>query len=119
MKHEEDNIQMSCVKWFGLQYPQFSALIHHSPNGGFRNIREAARFKAMGTKAGFADLILLVPRHDYHALFVEMKTPKSTSKQSEHQKEFQRNVEAQGYRYVVCRSLDDFMKTINEYLSES
>jgi len=45
-----------------------------------------------------------------------MKTEKG--KQSPAQIEFQKRVEAQGYKYVVCRSLDEFMMVINEYLSQ-
>ncbi len=74
MRHEEEALQMQCVKWFEMSYPAFKGLLHHSPNGGKRNLREAARFKAMGTRAGFPDLALLVPRRGRYGLFVEMKS---------------------------------------------
>ncbi len=114
MRHIEENIQMACVKWFEYQYPQYSRLLHHSPNGGFRNSREAGRFKAMGTRAGFADLVLLLPRHGFHALFIEMKTAKGT--QSESQKTFQKSVTEAGYDYRICRGFEEFTAIIAEYL---
>lgn len=117
MKHLEENIQIACVRWFEYQYPQFRLLLHHSPNGGFRNAREAARFKAMGTRAGFADLLLLVPRGGYHGLAIEMKTEEKSSKQSTAQKAWQKAVEEQGYKYQVCRGFDDFMELTNGYIS--
>lgn len=116
MKHLEESIQTSCVRWFGYQYPHFALLLHHSPNGGFRNTREAARFKAMGTRAGFPDLVLFLPRQGYHALFVEMKTEEKTSRQQPTQKAWQEAVERHGYKYAICRSLDDFIDTIEQYL---
>lgn len=47
------------------------------PNGGFRNVREAAKFKAEGVKAGVLDVCLPYPRRTYHGLYIEMKRPKS------------------------------------------
>ena len=91
MRHIEENTQIQCVKWFEYAYPKLSLLLHHSPNGGMRNVIEAARFKAMGTRRGFPDLILLYPSKNYHALFIEMKTPKGRQQPS--QKIWQRKVE--------------------------
>lgn len=112
--HLEDDLQMACVRWFCYQYQNLAMLLHHSPNGGFRNGREAARFKAMGTRAGFPDLVLLIPRKGYHALFIELKV--GNNDQTEFQKEFQLRVESMGYKYVVCRSFDDFSNEVTEYL---
>ena len=47
--------------------------IHHSPNGGKRNAREAAKFKRMGTRSGFPDLFLAYPNKQYAGLFIELK----------------------------------------------
>ncbi len=112
--HAEDDLQMQCVRWFQLQFPQLSRLLHHSPNGGKRNAREGARFKQMGTQAGFPDLILLVAANGYHALMLELKT--RTGRQQDSQKDYQKRVEEQGYRYVVIRSFDQFRETIKDYL---
>lgn len=112
--HAEDDLQMQCVSWFRLQFPQLARLLHHSPNGGKRNAREGARFKQMGTQAGFPDLILLVASQGYHALLLELKT--RTGRQQDSQKEYQQLAEAQGYRYVVIRSLEAFMDEVNTYM---
>lgn len=114
--HAEDDLQMQCVRWFRLQFPQLARLLHHSPNGGRRDSREGARFKQMGTQPGFPDLILLVPSKGYHALMLELKT--RTGRQQESQKEYQRLIEAQGYRYLIVRSLEQFQLEVNTYLSE-
>lgn len=112
--HAEDDLQMQCVRWFRIQFPQLSRLLHHSPNGGRRDAREGARFKQMGTQAGFPDLILLVAANGYHALMLELKT--RTGRQQDTQKEYQQLVEAQGYKYVVIRSLEQFITEVKQYL---
>ena len=81
-----------------------------------RNATEAAKFKAMGVRAGFPDLILCVARHGYHGLFVELKTDKG--RQTDNQKYYQCVLEEQGYRYVVVRSLEEFINVINDYLGD-
>lgn len=116
MRHLEDNLQKSIVRWFDLQYPKLKLRLHHSPNGGKRNAIEAAKFKQMGVRAGFPDLLLLVPNRFYPFLGVEIKT--KTGRQSEHQKEYQREFESIGAKYVICRSLDDFIKVITNYLKD-
>ena len=65
---------------------------------------------------GVADLILLTPNRFYGALCIEMKATKG--RQSDMQKQWQQDVEANGGKYVVCRSLDDFRRHINEYLDK-
>lgn len=114
MRHMEEDLQQNCVTWFRLQYPEEFKLLHHSPNGGRRTAREGGRFKAMGTKAGFPDLALLIPRGGCHGLFVELKTDKGT--QTASQKEWEALLESQGYEYRVCRSFGEFSKTVTDYL---
>jgi hypothetical protein len=75
-----------------------------------------AILKAEGVLAGVADLLLLVPNTKYHGLCIEMKTAKG--RQSTTQKQWERAVTMQGYKYIVCRSFTDFVRQINEYLSE-
>lgn len=114
MKHIEEDLQQTCCRWMAYQYPKEYAFLHHSPNGGKRNAREAARFKAMGTKAGFPDLQLCLPRRGKHGLFIELKTDKGT--QTEYQKNWQKMLTSEGYAYLVCRSFEQFCNIINKYL---
>lgn len=114
MRHIEDSLQKSCVRWFSLQYREYAQLLHHSPNGGKRNAIEAAKFKAMGVRAGFPDLGLFIARHGYHGLFIELKTAKG--RQSEHQIYYQCVLEEQGYKYVIVRAIEEFINEIEYYL---
>lgn len=114
MNQEEHNIQCACVRWFNYQWPEYRGLLFAVPNGGARSKATAGKLKAEGVVPGVADLILLVPKQWAFALCIEMKTAKG--RQSPEQKGWQDMVEAHGYRYRVCRSLDEFMNTINNYL---
>jgi hypothetical protein len=116
MKQEESNLQRCCVSWFRLQYPKLSTLLFAVPNGGSRNAIEAARMKGEGVTAGVADLLLLVPGNGFHGLAIEMKAGKN--KQTEKQIAWQQAVEAQGYRYVVCRSFDEFRQAIQTHFAK-
>lgn len=116
VKHdnEEHRIQCSCVAWFRMQYPKFGSLLFAIPNGGRRDAITVKSLKDEGVIRGVADLMLAIPNGKYHGLFIEMKT--ATGRQSKEQVLFQRMVEAQGYRYVVCHSLEEFIKCIKIYI---
>lgn len=112
---EEHRIQVACVRYFRLKYPHLFARLFAVPNGSRRDGVTGARLKEEGVLAGVADLILLVPNSDYHALLIEMKTPKG--RQSESQKAWQLAVAGNGdYLYVVCRGLDEFIREVETYL---
>ncbi len=114
-KDEEHKIQVSMVNWFRLQYP----LMHHNlfsvPNGGRRDAVTGAKLKAEGVLPGVSDLILLKSNRFYGALLIETKTKKGIQRQS--QKELEAKITADGYKYVICRSLDDFIKVVTDYLN--
>ena len=117
MRQEEHRIQCAIVKWFYYAYPAYrGGCLFAVPNGGHRNIQTARSLKAEGVTSGVSDLLLLVPKRDYHGLCVEVKTP--VGRQSENQKNWQRIIEAQGYRYEIVHSLDEFAELVRWYLNE-
>lgn len=99
-----------------MKHRNLAKLIFAVPNGGARSKIEAAIMRGEGVTAGVSDLILLVARGGFNGLCIEMKTESRGSRQSDDQKAWQALVEAQGYKYIVCRSLDQFMSEINNYL---
>lgn len=113
---EEHQTQVACVNWFRLKYPKLRNVLFAIPNGGRRDKKTGTTLKEEGVVAGVADLILLKRNQRYGALCVEMKT--KSGSQSETQKKWQKEVEATGNKYVVCRSLDEFMKEITDYLND-
>lgn len=116
-RHEEHNLQVACVNWFRYQYPIVGKMLIAVGNGGKRDAITGAMLKAEGVLAGVSDLILLIPNNRYHGLLIEMKT--KTGRQSAAQKEWQQDIENLNYyKYVVVRSLEEFMNVINDYLEQ-
>lgn len=115
-KGEEHQIQASCIQWFRLQYPQLKNILFAIPNAARRSARNGAYMKEEGMLAGVSDLILLKSNRFYGALCIEMKRPGEYQKPI--QKEWQKAVESVGNKYVVCRSLEKFIKVVNDYLTE-
>lgn len=114
---EEHRIQCACVQWFKMQYPQLEHNLFAVPNGGRRDKVTASKLKSEGVLAGVSDLILLKANQYHHALLIEMKTP--TGHQAQTQRRWQRLIEADGYKYIVCRSLEQFITTVNDYLGDA
>lgn len=115
-KDEEHKLQVSMVNWFRLQYPSMRHNLFAVPNGGRRDAATGRILKDEGVLAGVSDLILLKSNQHYGALLIETKTKKGTQRES--QKEWESKITADGYKYVVVRSLDDFIKEVNDYLKD-
>lgn len=116
-KSNEGKIQSSCFIWFNNTFPQYRGLLFHVPNENDRadsNPIQGAIRKSLGVWPGVADLILLIPHGGHGALLIEMKDEHGTQKPA--QKVWQAAVEAQGYVYKICRSLEQFKQIIAEYL---
>lgn len=130
-RHTESNLQQDCVRWFRLQYPKLAILLFAVPNGGKRTRRtfvdkygrvvsyspEAQAMNREGVTAGVSDLILLKPSGPFASLCIEMKTTEKGSKQRECQKIWQKAAEAAGNKYVICRTLEQFMDEVKSYLA--
>lgn len=114
----EHRLQMQCVRWFNIAYPDLRGRLFAVPNGGRRDAVTGARLKAEGVMAGVADLILLKSNARHGALLIEMKAP--GGRQSQAQRDWQAAVTAAGeYRYAVCRTLDDFRREVDGYLGDT
>lgn len=124
--NEESRIQKSCVLWWnvasaGLGYDR--RLLYAVPNGAVLGNDPKTRairgriLKDEGLRAGCPDLNLDIPIGDYHGLRIEMKRPGAHP--DDEQVQYHVILRAKGYRVEVCRSLDEFMKTVTGYLSDT
>lgn len=111
----EHQLQCRCVRWFRMAFPTMRHNLFAVPNGGYRTKTTAALLKAEGQLAGVADLILLKRKGRCGALLLEAKV--KGNYQSETQREWQKRIEADGYIYKVFRTLEEFIKIVEEYLS--
>ena len=101
--NEEARIQSEFFSKVPLFFPNLpDRLLFAVPNGGSRHKIEAANMKRQGVKKGYASLCL------------EFKT--STGKQSAEQKEYQRQVEMAGSKYVIVRSVEQAIRVMQQYL---
>ena len=114
----EGKIQAACYEYFWNNYPRYRGLYFAIPNENTRadsNAITGAIRRSMGVYHGVADTLMLIPRGQYHGLCIEYKDEKG--RQSEHQKTWQKLVEAQGYRYEVIRTEEEFKSLIESYLA--
>lgn len=110
----ERQIQIECVSWFRMRYPEASRVFFAVPNGGARNAWTAKNLRDEGALSGVADLILLVPKKGYASLCIEMKKP--GGRVSDSQKTFCEAAKAFKNKYVVCYSVEEFKAAVREYL---
>lgn len=110
---EQINV-MEWARWNVSKYPELKWL-HHIPNGGSRNKREAVKLKQMGVKAGVSDICLPYPKGIYCGLYIEMKF--GNNRKTEEQKAFLQDMEEAGHFVVTCYSAEDAVRVIEEYLN--
>ncbi len=112
MKHLESNLQTACMNWARLQYPKL--LIWHCPNGGSRNIKEAARLKREGVLAGVSDIHVDKACGQWHGLKIEMKA--GQGKLTDAQRAYLQTVKNEGYATAVCYTFEEFQEVLTKYL---
>lgn len=109
--------QAALFRWADLaqgDYPEL-ALLHHIPNGGYRNKREAANLQREGVKAGVPDICLPVARNGCHGLYIELKRRKG-GRLSPPQAWWLERLKKQGYQVAVCYGWVEAKNIIVQYL---
>lgn len=112
---KESHLQSECVKYFRYRYPKHSKLLFAVPNGGSRNPIEAKNLKVQGVVPGVADLLLLIPKHSFSALCIEMKVGRN--KQTENQIKWAADATKAGNLYRVVTSFDQFRELVDWYMN--
>ena len=115
----EEQEQAAVFEWTILMEKQFPelALLYHTPNGGYRNVSEAVRFKRIGVKPGVPDLFLPVARGGWHGLFIEMKRQKG-GRLSDDQKAWIDALTDQHYLAVRADGAEQACEILYKYLTE-
>jgi len=116
-KHPEHDMQVALFTWAKIaqcMHPEL-AMMFAIPNGGARDSRTGAMLKAEGVKAGVPDIFLAVPCGRFHGLFIELKAG-DAGRISEAQASWITSLQGKGYDAGVCRTLDEAVQTITEYL---
>ncbi|AXI03881.1 VRR-NUC domain-containing protein [Aquirhabdus parva] len=110
----EHRLVMQWARMMNWGDGKLSDVMHHSPNGGKRSPREGAKFKEMGTQAGFPDFQIYVPRQGFHGLFIELKARQGVV--SPLQKIVLARLAANGYQTAVCYGFDEAKRVISDYM---
>jgi len=110
---EEENLQAASIRYIRMQYP--SALSFHVANERVTTPARGAKLKRLGVLAGVADIIVLHPNCEFHGLLIELKSKKGVL--SESQKTFLSKAHHRMYRTAVCRTIDEVISVVDEYMS--
>ncbi len=140
MRFIEESHQITFMEWLAKQYPDVYKVTFAIPNGGKRNLREAARLKQQGVKPGVPDILVAYPvKRTYNepctgglqiitvesfpGLFIEMKRPIEPLKPkptiSAAQKAMMSWLSAKGYKCVIAYGFEDAVISLKRYLNES
>jgi hypothetical protein len=106
---KEDDFQKSVAKYLD----NVQATWFHCPNGGSRNAIEATKLKAMGTKPGVPDCLILDQLKGFSGLAIELKV--GYNKPSEQQLAFLDKLVAQNWLVIVSWSLDEIITVLDWY----
>lgn len=102
---KESDVQRTILEWLAWKH-----IFHYRNNSGAFAIPAQGTHQRRFFRAGVvgAPDIVCVIKGQY--VGIEVKAPKG--KQSDHQKEFQRQLEAAGGRYVLAYSLDEVISAL-------
>jgi len=113
MNNDELKLQAQCFQWHWNTFPNERYLLHANNNNSVNAIK-GNQNRSIGVVAGVADM-------EYYrggkVVFIELK--RGNGRQSDKQREFQKRVEAEGIRYEIIRSLEEFKELIRAIQKES
>ena len=112
MFNEEYHIQTALIHWLRLVRPE--VLFTIAPNGMKLPIGVAKKIKAMGYNKGCPDIMIFEAKKNYCGLFIELKT--KTGKIQTEQKVWLDQLSRRGYKAIVCRSCEEAIVAINDYM---
>lgn len=118
LQSSETEEQKKVIEYVGRvarRHPELS-MLHHIPNGGTREKREAAELKLMGVLAGVPDLHLPIARAGWNSLYIEMKY--GDGRLQKEQKEFLKAAAAEDNFCIVCYTAEDAIAVIDDYIHD-
>ena len=116
LESTEQELLFAWVSSREAAYPELK-MLHHIPNGGMRNKREAARLKKQGVKPGVPDICLPVPRGQYHGLYIELKRVRQ-GRETEAQTAWIAALNEQGYYACTCYGWMNATTVLLMYLND-
>ena len=106
---------LQCANIFVFSIPNAQQLLSKIPLN--RRGMFVKYLKSEGMMSGASDLVILLPKG--RVVFLELKNPYvKYTKQSDTQKEFEKNVAALGFDYRLIDNFTDIEKFIDEVINE-
>ena len=99
----ESAIQIQIVNYLHYKNIYFFTVPNEAAGGGRGAMIRMRKLKKMGLRSGVADLVLLLKGGK--TVFLEVKTDKG--RQSENQKEFEKEIKKLDFDYYIVRSVED------------
>lgn len=102
-----------------IQYARtkpWGQFLFHIPNESVGGMGWTVRNRQMGMRKGVPDLMLPIPMHGYHGLFIEMKA--KSGRTSKEQDNWIKALETFGYKAVVCVGWEAARDELEEYLHD-
>lgn len=115
----EAEMQKTIIEWTKVKSYKGRKVfdyLHHTPNGGQRNMLEAKRFKQIGVKKGYPDLTIDIVTAKYAGLRIELKRG-HLGKMSAEQSKLLDLLNEEGYFAVECDSICSAINTIERYIN--
>lgn len=113
--HNETWHQRQLIQWT-RQFP-WGQFLFHIPNETTGGQGWIVRNHQMGCKKGVPDLMLPIPMHGYHGLFIEMKKP--GGRMDPAQKKWNAALNKLGYLAVCCYGWEEARDAIQRYMEST
>lgn len=113
MQHQQHVIKWSQQPYIRDKWPELR-LLHHIPNERQCSPALGMQLKLAGVRRGVPDLHLPVPRGEYAALWLEMKT--GTGVSSAEQEWWIRELNASGSFAEICHGWESAVRVIEWYM---
>ena len=112
--YSESREQRKFFAMLQLRHPEIRQFTFSIPNGGKRTSSEAYRMVAEGLTKGVLDVMIAYPVGKHPGMFIEFKS--ETGSLTSEQRSMMYRFLSVGYRCYVCRSCEEAMQRVEEYL---
>ena len=111
----EQKQQEALITYIQIQY---KGVRYCASLGGQYQRYESQRRKAIATGyvRGMPDLQIMEARHNYHGLFIELKT--KTGRLTKEQEKWIDDLNDRGYYAICCKGLEHALEIVDWYLKE-
>lgn len=111
----EDQEQAEVIRWANAR--PWGQYLFHIANETVGGKERVLRNTALGVRRGVPDLMLPIPMHGHHGLWIEMKRSGGGTV-SKYQKAWAEALNAMGHKAVVCHGADEAVAVLSEYMEE-